>query len=121
MNERLDVVGTHFNLRAEQIGEQVALDVRLGTGWEVRCGGKEKVTCGTSVSLEVRLDSKILVEVEDEAASAAIQAMSPASGYVRSKSGVRVVQAHLRFREFLCPRCNAEQKTNCEDDPFLLL
>jgi len=75
MKEGLYLRSANLDLRAEQIGEQVALHVRYRPGRENRARCNDKMTRRASVALQICFKPEVLVDVEYQSSPTAIQAI----------------------------------------------
>jgi hypothetical protein len=82
VNERLEFWRTDLNLWAEHVGEEIALRLENSTG---RIRPRNGVA---AISLEIHLDSKVIVEIHDGRATAAIQTQALCAASDRVKASV---------------------------------
>ena len=93
MNEWFEMRGTVLDLRAKEVREQVALNGRRPSDWEVETRGKHERTCIASVALQVHCDSEHPIDVEDYGSSTTVEAMPLREGMVWSEAHIGVVKS----------------------------
>ena len=99
-NERFEVLRAIFNDGTYIIGKQVTAGAHGTTGWTRAIGSCRKIECpgGGHISLEVRLDSQPVIDVNGNSASAAIQReAAEGAAVLRIKPHIGVIERHFYF------------------------
>jgi hypothetical protein len=103
VRERMNSVSPYLELRPEHICEQVAGRVTLSTIRETWKFRERESVRRALISLKVRLDAEILVDVDDKRAATSVETVALRVLSVRAKPREGVVHAQLKSRELLCP------------------
>jgi hypothetical protein len=113
MAKRPDFSGSDPDLRTEQIGEQVALDVGAaaeGADAAPWSGGEGLRVA--AVALQVHLDAQIFGEVEVDCATASIQTVAFGVDVAGVVTSIAVVHRHLKLGGVLGHRSQPKQHNN---------
>lgn len=104
MPKRVYAVRTNLDLWAKGICKQVTGDRPRGAPRKNWTLGKEELVRVALVSLQIGLDAKVFVNIDDKRATTPIEAMALGKGRTRCKTRKRVIHPQFVSREFLCCR-----------------
>src|SRR5215472_9670171 len=118
VNEGLDLQTAYLDLGAEQVGEQITLNVGYRSAWEQRTRCNQESIRSASVASRIRFEPGVLVKVENQSSAPTIEAVTLGENGTGSVADVRVAKSKLTSGELLEPADYAQRRTGRGRNPL---